>query len=219
MLGRIHFERLLFYQNCLSWGVLWVLKVKYFLDHMWLGKLWQMVRGMVCNGFRVCVERLREFGFGSQKGTWIVKGQAVSGGGASMIAVFAARGTAADGGHWREALRKQGRHLKEGLVKLRREFVGWSSSNWGFACESVCLCQRGDSLSLVMSCNCECRIYLEWLMSKDVWIVNEFRWVNSQWREKINELCGEQVILREQAPEVGNKHAKWGLSEYLVLEA
>lgn len=30
VLGRIHFERLLFYQNCLSWGVLCVLKLKYF---------------------------------------------------------------------------------------------------------------------------------------------------------------------------------------------
>lgn len=58
-----------------------------------------MVRGMVCNGFRVCVERLREFGFGSQRGTWIVKGQAVSGGGASTIAVSASRGTVGDGGH------------------------------------------------------------------------------------------------------------------------
>lgn len=58
-----------------------------------------MVRGMVCNGFRVCVERLREFGFGSQRGTWIVKGQAVSGSGASTIAVSATRGTVADGGH------------------------------------------------------------------------------------------------------------------------
>lgn len=58
-----------------------------------------MVRGMVCNGFRVCVERLREFGFGSQSGTWIVKGQAVSGGGASTIAVSSARGIVSDGGH------------------------------------------------------------------------------------------------------------------------
>lgn len=69
---------------------------------------------------------------------------------------------------------------RESVNEVEERVYWMTLTQVGFGAERECVCQRGGGLGLVMSCNWECWICSECLMTEDIWTVIECKGLSCQ---------------------------------------